>query len=368
MSEFEVYTLAGVGGTSQLVTKTTNFPGGVAWSPGGSRLVISEWTEKGAQLFEIPVLGGSPRPLLGAPNAVWPALSAKGDKLAYSAISNNVNIWRKDLLHKGLPAVKVISSTWLQTGAQYSPDAKHIAFASNRAGPWNTWMQDPDGSKLVQITNLADGADVPNWSPDGKKIAFDLYRLGRHEIYIVDIDERIPRKLTTNVPRISSPTWSHDGKWIYFRSYETIGHKIYRCPAAGGDALPLLSLPDGGNSIEAFDGNSLYFVRRNGNTRLGILPVNGASTGSDTGSDVQGMPAIRDFLLWTLVPGGVYFVPHDDPRSLHYYDFSTKKTHRISTIDKDFDSGLSISPDGHYALFSQLDEENSNIMLVDHFN
>ncbi len=135
MSEFEVYTLAGVGGTSQLVTKTTNFPGGVAWSPGGSRLVISEWTEKGAQLFETPVLGGSPRPLLGAPNAMWPALSAKGDKLAYSAISNNVNIWRKDLLHKGLPAVKVISSTWLQTGAQYSPDAKHIAFASNRAGP-----------------------------------------------------------------------------------------------------------------------------------------------------------------------------------------------------------------------------------------
>jgi hypothetical protein len=55
-------------------------------------------------------------------------------------------------------------------------------------------------------------------------------------------------------------------------------------------------------------------------------------------------------------------------RSLHYYDFSTKKTHRIFTLDKDFDSGLSISPDGHYALFSQLDEENSNIMLVDHFN
>jgi Tol biopolymer transport system component/DNA-binding winged helix-turn-helix (wHTH) protein len=364
LNEFEVYSLAGVGGASKLITEFTSFPNGFAWSPDDSQLVISELTDKGAELVEIPVLGGSPRHLPRALDGTWPTLSTKGDKLAYSASSNSVNIWRKDLMKPDLPAIKVISSTRQQTGAQYSPDGKHIALSSNRAGPWNIWMQDPDGSNLVQITNLADGANGPNWSPDSKKIAFDLRRLGRYEIYIVDIDERVPRKLVTNVSQISSPAWSRDGKWIYFLSYETVGNKIYRCPASGGDALPVATPPDGANFLESFDGNSLYLAARVANTDLGMLSL----TGAPPVSVVPGLPKIKYFGLWTLVPGGVYFVPHDDPRSLRYYDFSTKKTRRIFTIEKDFDIGLSISPDGRYVLFSQLDEENSDIMLVDHFN
>ncbi len=364
LSEFEVYTLAGLGGVSQLVTKITNFPAGLAWSRAGNRLVISELTERGPELTQYPLAGGSPRHFLGVPEAIWPALSAKGDKLAYTVTSNNANIWRKDLLKPDLPALKVISSTRQQTGAQYSPDGKHIAFHSNRGGPWNIWMQDPDGGNLVQITNLPEGANPPNWSPDGKKLAFDMRRLGHHEIHIVDIDERVPRKLVTNVPEISSPTWSRDGKWIYFRSYETIGHKLYRCPAAGGDASLLLTPPDGANSLELFDGNSLYFARRVSNTGLGMLALNGASSVSD----VPGMPAIEDANQWTLVSGGIYFVPIDKPKSLLFYDFSTKKTRQVFSIEKNFASGLSISPDGRYLLFSQIDEENSNIMLVDHFN
>jgi Tol biopolymer transport system component/DNA-binding winged helix-turn-helix (wHTH) protein len=364
LSEFEVYTLAGLGGASSPVTKITNFPAGFAWSSAGNRLVISELTERGPELTEYPLAGGSPRHFLGVPEAIWPALSAKGDKLAYTVTANNSNIWQKDLFHPDIPPVKLISSTRQQIAAQFSPDGKHIAFRSNRGGPWNIWMQDLDGSNLVQIANLSEGANPPNWSPDGKKLAFDMRRLGHHEIHIVDIDERVPRKLVTNVPEISSPTWSRDGKWIYFRSYETIGHKIYRCPATGGDASLLLTLPDGANSLESFDGNSLYFARRVSNTGLGMLALNGASSASD----VPGMPAIEDANEWTLVSGGIYFVPSDKPKSLLFYDFSTKKTRQVFSIEKNFAAGLSISPDGRYLLFSQIDEENSNIMLVDHFN
>jgi Tol biopolymer transport system component len=131
-----------------------------------------------------------------------------------------------------------------------------------------------------------------------------------------------------------------------------------------GDASLLLTLPDGANSLESFDGNSLYFARRGSNTGLGMLDLNGASSVSD----VPGMPAIEDANQWTLVSGGIYFVPSDKPKSLLFYDFSTKKTRQVFSIEKNFASGLSISPDGRYILFSQIDEENSNIMLVDHFN
>src|SRR5580704_3559935 len=64
MSEFEVYSLSGLASPSRLLTKFTNFPNGFAWSPGGSRLVSSQLTEKDPELFEIPISGGSPRRLL----------------------------------------------------------------------------------------------------------------------------------------------------------------------------------------------------------------------------------------------------------------------------------------------------------------
>ena len=321
MSEFEVYSLSGLAGPSRQLTKFTNFPNGFAWSPGGNRLVSSQLTEKDPELFEIPLSGTAPRRLRGVTGAIWPALSAKGDKLAYS-------------------------------------------LAANRSGAWNIWMQDSDGNNLVQITNLPDDTFPPHWSPDGKQIAFDLRRAGRYEIYIVSISERVPRKLVTNVPHISTLFWSRDGKSIYFRSFESAGYKFYRCPATGGDASLLLTLAAGANSIESFDGHSLYFARRMTHTPLAVLPLNSASPASD----VQGMPIMHNAGMWTVVPGGIYFVPQAEPRSLHYYDFITRSTRRIFAIEKNFDGGLSISPDGHYILFSQLDEENSNIMLVDHFN
>ena len=68
------------------------------------------------------------------------------------------------------------------------------------------------------------------------------------------------------------------------------------------------------------------------------------------------------------VRNAAHQIPSDKPKSLLFYDFSTKKTRQVFSIEKNFASGLSISPDGRYLLFSQIDEENSNIMLVDHLN
>jgi hypothetical protein len=84
-------------------------------------------------------------------------------------------------------------------------------------------------------------------------------------------------------------------------------------------------------------------------------------------SPVNGLPALRHRTLWTIVPGGLYFVPAEAPRSLRYFDFTTKQIRDIFEIQKDFSIGLSVSPDGRWVLYSQIDELNSDIMLVDHF-
>lgn len=48
-------------------------------------------------------------------------------------------------------------------------------------------------------------------------------------------------------------------------------------------------------------------------------------------------------------------------------DFATKQIRPIFEVDKDFSSGLSVSPDGRWILYSLLGDDSSDIMLVNGF-
>ena len=133
-----------------------------------------------------------------------PTVSDRGDKLAYSSSSNSSSIWRRDLLHPESPAVELIPSSRSEYDAQYSPDGKRIAFASERSGVQGVWIANEDGSNLVQISNSAHVSGSPQWSPDGNKIAFDSRPRDSWEIYVADVAERIPEKLVTNISDIYS--------------------------------------------------------------------------------------------------------------------------------------------------------------------
>jgi Tol biopolymer transport system component/DNA-binding winged helix-turn-helix (wHTH) protein len=363
-NEFELYSTALSDGKPKLITTFSNFPAGFAWSADDRRLFLALASDDGPDLREIVVADSSVRRLDFASNAAWPTVSLRGDKLAYSASFDNINIWRQDILHPHGSPLKLISSTREEYDPQYSPDGRHIVFGSTRGGSGEIWMSDADGNNLVQLSKFNGFSGTPRWSPDGKKIAFDLHRSGRFEIYLEDIAERIPRKLVTNLPKdMSTPNWSRDGKWIYFRSYEAIGHKMYRCAAMGGDAMLVSEQPDVISPQESYDGEILFFAARNANTGLRMIPTRNSSKETN----VDGMPAVLSENLWTVVPAGIYFVPADAPKSLCYFDFASKKIREVFHLEKRFAGGLSVSPDGRWLLYSQVDEENSDIMLVDQF-
>jgi Tol biopolymer transport system component len=101
------------------------------------------------------------------------------------------------------------------------------------------------------------------------------WRSGIAELYIADISERMPRKLVTSITDIAFPSWSHDGKWIYFLAGEDKKEGVYRCPANGGGAVLLAAIPPGhgGNPLESFDGNTVYFPKTFFNTELEMVSI-----------------------------------------------------------------------------------------------
>ena len=363
--EAGLYSLALPDGKPKMIGSFRAFPHGLTWSPDGKKLIYSLWKRSSWQLGEVIAANGSVNRLTLEGSAQLPTVSPRGDKLAYSSVSAGKNFWRRDLLHPESPAVELIPSSRSQFDAQYSPDGKHIAFASLRSGPVGVWISGIDGSSLVQISNPNHRSGSPQWSPDGSKIAYDSLPHDRWEIYVADVGEWKPRKLITNISGVVQPHWSRDGKWIYFRSDQPGRMGVYRCPAAGGEAVALSNDIDGVGAQESFDGKTVYFASHGDSSTLKktALPV---QPGRE--SEVDGLPRVKDLSLWALIPGGIYFVPAEAPRSLRYFDFASKQIRPIFEADKDFYSGLSVSPDGRWILYSQESDVNGDIMLVDHFH
>ena len=343
---------------------------GLAWTADDKKLVfpgglVSGGTGEIYELTELTLADGSLRGIRLGQSAVWPTVSKRGEKLAYATYSFQINIWQKDLLNPESAATKLISSTREQASPAYSPDGKHIAFVSTRGGIDEIWISDPDGTQPVQVSNFkSSGVQGPSWSPDGKKIAFDTPQAGSIEVYIVDISERVSRKLKTNISTAMMPSWSHDGKWIYFMSHG--GKEVYRCPATGGDAVVIAGLPPtewGLLPVESFDGETVYLASVGGDGKSALYAVSLRKLGTKVA--LKEIPIIDHAAFWTIVPGGIYFVPADAPKSIRYFDFRAKRVRQIFESDKRFWYGLSVSPDGRYILYSKVDEENQDIMLAD---
>jgi Tol biopolymer transport system component/DNA-binding winged helix-turn-helix (wHTH) protein len=357
-----LYSLPVQGGEPKMVSLFRDWPTGLTWSADDKELIYSLWY--GNKIGEVTVANGSVKTLAFAVSAELPTVSSRGDKLAYSSLSYTPNIWRRDLLDPEAPAAELIPSSRAQFDAQYSPDGKRIAFASERSGVQGVWISNEDGSDLVQISNPAQPSGSPQWSPDGNKIAFDSLSPDGWDIYVADVAERVPRKLVTNISSVVRPHWSRDGKWIYFSSEEPGRMGVYRCTASGGDAIILSKDIDGISPRESFEGKTVYFASHQEKSTLKKVALPGQP---GTESEVEGLPRLRSSGLWTLAPGGIYFVPADAPRSLRYFDFASKQIRPIFEVDKDFSSGLSVSPDGRWILYSQIGDMSGDIMLVDHF-
>ncbi len=168
---------------------------------------------------------------------------------------------------------------------KWSPDGRHIAFTSDRAGGDNIWIMDADGSNPLQISKESFRLlNQPEWTPDGQFIVarkhFTSARsLGAGELWMyhrtggggVQMTERRTQQKHTR-----APAFSPYGRYLYYSYSATprgtfeyskdVNGQIYvirRLDRETGEIDAYITGPGGSiRPTTSPDGKSIAFIRR----------------------------------------------------------------------------------------------------------
>ena len=353
------------------------------WTGDGRSIIFSSMKFGVNRLWRVRRDGGEPE-LIAATGerATLPAISAKAHRLAYTRRLYSSSVWTLDIRSSPAAPSQLISSTHPDLAAQYSPGGSRIAFASEQTGIAEVWLANRDGSHQVQLTRLKEVlTGDPMWSPDGQRIAFDSIYQGHSQIYIVDLHGGEPVRAVTDSSVTVLPSWSPDGAWLYFSSDRGGNLQIWRVAIKGGQPEQVTS--DGGfASAFSPDGRWLYYTSPSqllGGRPMVDLDRNGIARTIRADTTVWRMPAqggaavrvadhVRDRCFAT-AKDGVYVIRRESQmQQLVFYPIDKGAEPRvIAALPQALLPGLSISPDGTTAMFTIIDQNNVNIMMLDDF-
>jgi Tol biopolymer transport system component len=379
----DLFLMPTAGGEARRLTSDHKGILGFAWTADGREIVFASNRQGRFQLWRVaarPVdsagLYASPALVEGAgDDARNPSISLTS-KLAYEWYSRNFDIQRAEIIgaegtathHLGRP-MPLIASTQLDATPSWSPDGKKIAFKSNRSGTQELWVCDADGSNPLKLTSFAGPSVIfPRWSPDGQRLIFGALTGpgGNFESYIIGARAGAPERIRAAGHRsMAHPVFSHDGRWIYFIPGAQDGAvEAFKMPAEGGEALQI-TRHGAFRPEESPDGKLLYYGKY-GTSGLWSTPVPG-------GEERQVLDSITG-MNWTVASEGIYYFDFAGepgaPKLVRFYSFKTGKTSQVGTVEATVSidySGISVSPDGRWLLYSYIANISSDLMMVDHF-
>ena len=362
----DLFTVPAAGGPPTQITHEHSPVQGNAWTRDGRRLVFGQQRGGTGGLWTVPAGGGVPERVLGLEgSAQMPAVAARGNRLAYTTSNVNENIWRFAI---GGPnpgeGQNLITSSHAQGSPQYSADGAKVAFVSTRSGSAEIWVSAADGSNPVRLTSVGGyRVGTPRWSPDGRFLAFDSRLSGNPDIYVVPVRGGAPRQLTADPTQEMVPSWSRDGRWIYFCSDRSGQLQIWKMPSGGGPAVQV-TRHGGFEGFESADGRFLYYTQRKA-AGIWRTPAAGGDEVAVPGLARAGWPR-----AWGLTSRRLYYVPAGDPPAVYSFEFATNRTLRLFPLrvpPVPSMPAFAVSPDDRWILYSQVDVDNADIMLVDNF-
>ena len=374
---FGLWAVPQPGGAPKLLVTSPTPITTFAWKPDGQTIVYGGGAISTGELRQVTIDGRrslAPFVLEGASDQV--TIAPNGARLAYVLQNLDANIWRLPLDRtrqvNSPPSEKLFASVREEMDPAFSPDGKSIAFISNRSGQWNLWLGNENGSGLRELAAQSLLPFHPAWSLDSREIAFESKSSHNSEIWIIRAAGGLPWRLVAVPGGAEVPSWSWDGKRILFYTNAEGSRQIWEVAATGGTPV---QLTHGGtyDPAESPDGRYLYHasVLHPGIWRMPLSPrlPDGSLTNQDEELIPETLP-VSGHRFWTLGPGRIYLVDaQKTPAVLKAVDLASRKVTVLATLPKPpakFTRGLSISPDGRYALYCQDDVDRYEIRVVEH--
>jgi Tol biopolymer transport system component len=201
------------------------------FSPDGRLIILSHHTDRGAEIFVMPVEGGPPQPVTRGSPSWWHGWSPDGTTLAYVAARGSRVVDVYTISVDGGEETRLTGGEGHCDGPDYSADGQHIYYNCDRGGHAQIWVMGADGAGQRQL--FAD--DHVNWfphpSPCGRYLVYLAYPPGTlgHPadlpvaLVLCDPDGGHRRRLvkfTGGQGTINVPSWARDGSAFAYVRYE----------------------------------------------------------------------------------------------------------------------------------------------------
>ncbi|CAN5714189.1 hypothetical protein BH23GEM5_BH23GEM5_02200 [soil metagenome] len=258
----------------------------------GSIVFVSDRHNPAGELGEIYTMNadGSGVTRLTFESAVedaWPDWSPNGRHIAFASDrSGDREIWVMN--SDGTGAVNLTNSPGPDAGAVYSPNGRQIAFHSRRDGNFELYAMGADGTNQTRLTDHP-GTDLwPDWSPNGKEIAFQRGFQRNEDIYILNVATGEERRLTDHAAPDRMPVFSPNGKQIVFMSGREGYCSIFIMDTMGENLINLTPKPANVSAANwcnfwptwSRNGQQIYFAsQRPGTTDVDLFVMNADGTG-----------------------------------------------------------------------------------------
>jgi Tol biopolymer transport system component len=144
------------------------------WTPDGSQIIYASNNTGHYNLYLRSAAGGSEsRLLVESTQAKIPLdVSPDGRQLMYASLDpeTGFDLWTVPLAAPSKPTV-MLKTPFQESGAQFSPDGRWVAYHSNESGRYEVYVQAVN-DQLGRSQVSANGGGQPRWRRDGKEIFY----------------------------------------------------------------------------------------------------------------------------------------------------------------------------------------------------
>lgn len=277
----------------------------ISWLPDQSGLLVTAYIQPGApsQLWQISMADGQVTRVLNSQYG-FATISAASDMstILLTQVSRTANL----CLAPSLKPDNIVPVAEAADGFAWMPDGG-LVYSSPSVGNRDIWRLDPDKTSTQQLTT-EDSIDFdPTVSPDGRYVVFVSDRAGKFNLWRINSDGTDPVALT-NGEGEQQPVFTADGSFVVFSSMKDVS--LWKISIFGGEPIKVSDKRAYDVSISPDGTEFAHFANTDGQLKILIRSLETADVLKEL-DPIKGLFAGSQ-VVWSKESRDLFYAAHDN--------------------------------------------------------